>query len=315
MAWWSTIRMPGKSYRGPLPPADEQLVALAGELEGHVSHLAQRIGERNVLRAPQALARAADYIAAELEAAGYQVGRQPYTVGGTVCYNLEAELPGTQRPDQIVLVGAHYDSVIGTPGANDNGSGVAALLVLARRLARAPQPRTLRFAAFANEEPPYFQTDKMGSWVYARRCAQRGERIVAMLSLETIGYYSEEPDSQQYPVPFGLLYPSTGNFIGVVGNVRSGRLVRQVVGAFRRAEKFPCEGGAMPAAIPGVGFSDHWSFWQCGYPAVMITDTAMFRYPHYHLPTDTPDKVDFQRTARVVRGLDAVLRSLAQSDQ
>jgi hypothetical protein len=155
----------------------------------------------------------------------------------------------------------------------------------------------------------------MGSRLYARRCRERGENVAAMLSLETIGYYDDSPGSQQYPPPVGLFYPSEGNFIGVVGNVRSRGLVRRIVGAFRRHERFPCEGGALPAAVPGVGFSDHWSFWKEGYPAVMVTDTAMFRYPHYHSPHDTIDKIDFQRLARVVRGLDKVIDVLAGSGQ
>jgi hypothetical protein len=133
-----------------------------------------------------------------------------------------------------------------------------------------------------------------------------------MLSLETIGYYDDAAGSQQYPPPFGWWYPSEGNFIGIVGNVRSRGLVRRVVGTFRQHEKFPCEGAALPAAVPGISFSDQWSFWEEGYPAAMVTDTAMFRYPHYHEPEDTVDKVDFERTARVVRGLDRVVIELAE---
>lgn len=305
--------MPLTSYRGELPPADDALVLLAGELRRDVTHLAEKIGERNVLCCPRELAQAADYLQSEFSAAGYVVKRQTYRASGHDCSNLEVETLGTSRPQEIVIIGAHYDSVIGTPGANDNGTGTAALLALARRFAGQKTARTLRFVAFVNEEPPYFQTPEMGSRVYARRCRERGENVAAMLSLETIGYYDDAPGSQQYPVPIGLLYPSEGNFIGIVGNVKSRALVRQVVEAFRRSEKFPSEGAALPAAIPGVGFSDQWSFWQEGYPAVMVTDTAMFRYPHYHQAEDTPDKVDFDRTARVVRGLQAVTAELAQA--
>ena len=311
MSWWLTLRMPGSSYRGPLPAADDELVALADELEDDVARLASRIGERNVLNRPAELAQAADCIAARFAAAGHEVKRQEYPVGQCVCSNLEVEIPGGARPEEIVIVGAHYDSVVGTPGANDNASGVAALLALARRFAGRNPQRTLRFVALVNEEPPFFQTDQMGSRVYARRCRERGENVTAFLSLETIGYYDDAPGSQQYPLPLGVFYPTEGNFIAVVGNVRWGGLVRQVVGAFRQEEKFPCEGGALPAALPGVGFSDHWSFWQEGYPAVMITDTAMFRYPHYHQPDDTIDKIDFDRMARVVRGLAKVVGVLA----
>ena len=173
--------------------------------------------------------------------------------------------------------------------------------------------RTVRFVLFANEEPPFFQTADMGSLVYAKRCRQRGENIVAMLSVETIGYYSERPGSQQYPPPMGLLYPSTGDFIGFVGNVKSRHLVRELVGSFRRHAQFPSEGAALPGSMTGVSWSDQWAFWQEGYPAVMVTDTAPFRYPYYHHPADTPDRLDYERMARVVDGLRAVLVDLAGS--
>jgi Zn-dependent M28 family amino/carboxypeptidase len=257
------------------------------------------------------LASAANYIEADFVRAGYDVRRHEYEVFGVACHNLEIEILGRTRPEEIVIIGAHYDSVPGSPAANDNGSGVAAILCLAQRFAEKATNRTLRFVAFVNEEPPYFQTRQMGSWVYARRCRQQGEAVTAMLSLETIGYYSDSPNSQKYPLPFGLLYPSTGDFIAFVGNTASGDLVRRVVRTFRDSEQFPSEGAALPEWIPGVGFSDHWSFWQEGYSALMVTDTAMFRYPYYHTSQDTADKVDFQKTARVVRGLEAVIADLA----
>ena len=206
---------------------------------------------------------------------------------------------------------AHYDSAPGTPGANDNGSAVASLLTLARRFAGQPQPRTLRFVFFVNEEPPFFQTAAMGSWVYAKECRRRHDRIVGMWSLETMGYYSDAKGSQHYPFPFSLFYPDTGNFIGFVANSQSGELLKRTIGGFRKHAQFPSEGVAAPDVVPGLGWSDHWSFWQEGYPAVMITDTALFRYPHYHEATDTPDRLDYDRLGRVVDGLTAVVRDLA----
>jgi len=304
--------MPGRSFRGELPRADERLDSLAAELRKDVAYLADEIGERNVQNRPHELSLAADYIDAEFAAAGYTVEPQEYEVAGCNCRNLEVEIPGSTRLDEIVVVGAHYDTVIGTPGANDNTSGVAATLALARRFSGRSLDRTLRFVAFVNEEKPFAHTDTMGSRVYSRRCGQRGERITAMLSLETIGYYYDSPGSQKYPRPFGLLYPAEGNFIAFVGNIKSRRLVRRAVAAFRQHEKFPSEGAALPASVYGVGFSDHWSFWQEGYPAVMVTDTAMFRYPHYHQPEDTTDKIDFDRLARVVRGLEGVVSSISR---
>ena len=227
-------------------------------------------------------------------------------------HNIEAEIHGASP--EIVLVGAHYDSVFGAPGANDNGTGVAALLALARRFAGKQTQHTLRFVAFVNEEPPYFQTPQMGSLVYAGRCKARGDRIAAMISLETIGYFSDAPRSQKYPVAaLGAFYPKVGNFIGIVGNVRSRWLVRRAIAEFRKEGKIPTEGAALPAFIAGVGWSDQWSFWQHGYPGIMITDTAPFRYPHYHEATDTPDKLDYDRFALVVSSAEKLIRSLGES--
>jgi hypothetical protein len=310
VAWWVMIRMPGTSYSGKLPAADARLTALATELRSDVAVLAVDIGERNVRNCPEKLAQAADHIESQFKAAGYKVSRQVYLVSDCKCANVEVELRGSVCPEEIVVIGAHYDTAPGAPGANDNTSGVAATLALARKFSHVKTDRTLRFVAFVNEEPPYFQTERMGSLVYARRCRERGEHIVGMLSLETLGCYSDAPNSQRYPPPFSLLYPSRGNFIAFIGNTSSRRLVRQAVAAFRQNEQFPAEGAAVPGAISGVGFSDHWSFWQAGYSALMVTDTAMCRYPHYHQPQDTIDKIDFDRMARVVRGLESVVANL-----
>jgi hypothetical protein len=312
------IVMPGESHRGALPPLDDAQALLRDALQRDVQALAGDIGPRSVLR-PRALAAAADFIERALREAGCDVERQSYPADGVECHNLIAERRGAARADEIVVVGAHYDSVIDEtvvcPGANDNATGVAATLALARRFAGHAPVRTLRFVLFVNEEPPHFQTPSMGSLVYASRAAARGERIVAMLSLETIGCFSDEPGSQRYPAPLGLLYPSTGDFIAFVGNTRSAALVRRTIATFRRHAAFPSEGGAPPGWIPGVGWSDHWAFWEAGYPAVMITDTAPFRYPHYHLASDTPDKVDYDRMARVVAGLEHVVRDLADGPE
>ena len=214
---------------------------------------------------------------------------------------------GTGRPGEIVVVGAHYDSVYGSPGANDNATGVAALLEMARSSKEWIPARTLRFVAFVNEEPPYFQTDNMGSRVYARRCRERGENITAMYSLETIGCYSDAENSQIYPFPFKLFYPTRGNFLGFVGNTSSRSLVRKSIRIFRENSAFPSEGIAAPGGLTGIGWSDQWSFWEEGYPGVMLTDTAIFRYKHYHKMADTPDKIDYERMARVVDGLTRLL--------
>jgi Zn-dependent M28 family amino/carboxypeptidase len=312
------IRMPGTSFRGPLPPLTSEQRALETELRFTVEYLAGTIGERNVYR-PQALKQAEAWLQHHLEVLGYEVRRQTYDVAGVSCVNLDVEIIGREKPGEIVVVGAHYDSVMGCPAANDNGTGVAAVLALARRFAGMAPARTLRFVLFVNEEPPHFWTEDMGSLVYAKACRERNENIVAMITPETIGCYSDEPGSQNYPQVFsmlprrliGMAYPNTGNFIAFVGMYEARDLVTRCVGAFRRDCQFPSEGAALPSAVPMVGASDHWSFWRHGYPALMITDTAPFRYPHYHRASDTPDKIDFPRTARVVSGLRAVVEDLA----
>ena len=302
--------MPSSSYAGPAPPLSAAENRLVQAVRRHVENLAGTIGERNVWRL-SALETTVQYLTRELEAVGYEVGAQEYNVSSATVMNLDAELLGATRPREIVLIGAHYDTVRGCPGANDNGTGVAALLELARLLSEVEHQRTIRFVAFVNEEPPFCFTNKMGSRRYARRCREEREHIVAMLSLETIGCYSDNDGSQAYPFPFGLFYPKTGNFIAFVGNLSSGGLVRRCIGAFRRSTKFPSEGTAAPGYLPGIFWSDHWSFWRERYRALMVTDTAPFRYPHYHTAEDTPDKIDYERTARVVLGLRAVITDLA----
>jgi Zn-dependent M28 family amino/carboxypeptidase len=304
--------MTGKSRSGPLPPLTDEERALVVCLEAHVRRLAGDIGERNLWR-PSALAAAGRYIDGTLGAT-LPVTSQEFAVEHQTVRNIEAEIRGANRADEIIIVGAHYDSVFGCPGANDNATGTAAALEIARWLAgRRPLARTIRIVAFVNEEPPFFRTPNMGSLVYARRARERGERILGMLSLETIGWYSDMPGSQHYPLslPFGLIYPTTANFLAFVGNTRSRDLTRRVRGSFRRHTAFPSEGAAVPAWIPGIGWSDHWAFWQHGYPAVMVTDTALYRYPHYHTENDTPDKVDYEKLARVVAGLQRVVEQLA----
>lgn len=304
--------MPGKSYNGPLKPLTSKETALRERLRSHVTRLGSEIGERHIWL-PAKLEAAAAFIEETFRAQGHEVRHQVYTADGVAVRNIEVELPGSTRADEIVVVGAHYDSVSGSPGANDNGSGVAALLELAGALAGEKPERTLRFVAFVNEEPPFFMTELMGSRVYASRSGRRGEKIVAMIALETIGCYSDEPGSQCYPPLFKMLYPDTGNFIGFIGNLSSRPLVRQMLGQFRESAAFPSEGCAAPGWVTGIGWSDHWSFWKEGYPAIMVTDTAPFRYRHYHGTEDTPDKIDYDRMARVVTGLVDPIRELTDN--
>lgn len=309
--YWPVTRMPGESFSGPLPPLTEREEAVAAALRRDVAELAGRIGERNMFRLAS-LGEAASYCEAELAAAGHRIARQEFEVRGQTVRNLEVEIRGASRPDEIVVVGAHYDSVHGSPGANDNATGAAAVLELARAFAGRTPARTVRFVLFVNEEPPFFQSETMGSYVYARRCRERNENVVAMLSLETIGFYSDRKGSQKYPGPLGAFYPSTGNFIAFVANGGSKPLLFGAIESFRRHARIPSEGGALEESLPGVGWSDHWSFWRFGYQGIEVTDTAPFRYPFYHTEADTPDKIDYERTARVVAGLEETVGDLAE---
>jgi hypothetical protein len=307
LLWWFGMRMPGENVFKTAPLSPDE-VALREELRANVQKLAAEIGERNMWHYAQ-LNTAADFIEDSFSRDGLRTRRDTYEMRGQPCHNIEAEITGN-RPE-IIVIGAHYDSVFGSPGANDNGTGAAATLALARRFASAKPKHTLRFVAFVNEEPPYFLSGEMGSLVYARRCRDRGDKIAAMISLETIGYFSDAPGSQTYPSPgLGMFYPKVGNFIGFVSNLKSRTLLRRVITLFRKHAKIPSEGASLPAFIPGVSWSDQWSFWQHGYPAIMVTDTAPFRYPYYHSSSDTPDKLDYDRFTLVVSGMEKVIQEL-----
>jgi len=303
-AW--ALAMPGRSVTGPLAALTGAEEAEAARLEGDVRALCA-LGERSVRR-PEALAAAVEHVRAGFQAAGLAPELERWDEGGVACANVVAELFGSE---EIVLLGAHLDSAQASPGANDNASGVAVLLALARRAASLPRARTLRFVAFANEEPPFFGTERMGSARHARAAVARGERIVAMLALESLGSFRSEPDSQSYPLPLlTLLYPARGDFLAFVGAPGSRALVHRSIAAFRATKQLPSEGAVLPLAIPGVGWSDHAPFAALGIPAVMATDTAPFRDPRYHTPDDRPEFLHYACLTRATEGLLAVLALL-----
>jgi len=287
----------------------------AAALRRDVATLAVEIGERNLRDEARyrRLRDASDFIAGSLARMGHVPTRHEYTAAGRRADNIDVEITGADLPEEIVVVGAHYDSASGSPGANDNGTGVAALLALARAFASpAARPaRTIRLVAFTNEEPPFTRTPEMGSLVYATRCREMREQVVAMLSLETIGYYFEGHRGHEAPFPLNLLSPFRGDFLAVVSDRRSKGLSEEIVAAFGEATSVRCRRAALPGMLPGVRSSDHWSFWQNDYPAVMLTDTAPLRYRHYHRPSDTIDKIDFDRLSQVVRGIQHTTEHLA----
>jgi Zn-dependent M28 family amino/carboxypeptidase len=305
--WSLTIWMPGESYRQALPRLSAAELKYQDSLKNDVETLAVKIGRRN-FDSYQNLVAAKDFLTKELEQAGYQVREQKYTIADKTFSNLEVEIPGSSLADEILVIGGHYDSAFNSPGANDNATGAAAVLALAREFVGTKPMRTLRFVEFTNEEPPYFQTKNMGSLVYAQAAKQRDDKIVGMFSLETLGYFTDKENTQKYPPPLSSLYPDRGNFIGFISDIDSRELLRNTIRSFRAQTKFPSEGVALPSSIQGVGWSDQWSFWQQGYQALMITDTALFRYPHYHTNEDTLDKIDVEKLSRVTYGISQVIR-------
>jgi Zn-dependent M28 family amino/carboxypeptidase len=278
-------------------------------LRQDIDRLAGEIGERNLQHYPRLL-EAAAFIEHSFEEMGYRPMRQEYEAQGMRFANIEVEFRGQDLPQEIIVVGAHYDTERGSPGANDNASGIAALLALAREFANKALSRTLRLVAFTNEERPFLRTEKMGSRVYARRCREQNETIAAMLSLETIGYCSVEKGSQWLSF-FGLLYPSQGDFIVLIANPSSRGLLKEVAQSFRQQTTIGCETAILPTHLPGARSSDQWSFWKEGYPALMVTDTAPLRYRFYHTPDDTPDKIQYGFLNGVVEGLKGVVSHLA----
>ncbi len=303
--------MPGSSHRGALPAASAAQQALAQQLQRHVAVIAAQ--EHNAQH-PAALEAVATYLESELVSYGYQVRRDEFKARGVAVRNLEVTVPSQSAPGQrLVVIGAHYDSAHETPGANDNATGTAAVLALAKSLKHlgATAQADVMFVLYTNEEPPFFKTPQMGSQVHAQALQARGAPVVAMLSLETMGYFSNAEGSQKYPWPLNQFYPTQGDFIAFVATTPDLGLARRVVRSFRSHAAFPSEGIAAPRFIPGVDYSDHAAYIDAGYHALMVTDTAPYRYPHYHTREDTSDKVDYDRLARVVQGLEGVVRDLA----
>ena len=309
LVYWMSS-MPGKAVPDRAIVPDTML---SQALEAHVKELA---GERNTVHAAS-LDRAARYIERQLAAMGYEVQSQWFETAGIRVRNLYVIVPAREETAGIIVVGAHYDSSHVTPGADDNASGTASLLEIARAMKRlpadSPQPgKALHLVFFTNEEPPYFRTQEMGSYRYAESLKRRSISVAAMLSLEMLGFYCDAPGCQRYPFPLSIAFPDRGNFIGFVGNLDSREVTRQITGLFRSHATIPSEGVAVPAFIQGVDYSDQLWFWSFGYPAVMVTDTSFMRNPHYHKPSDTPETLDYVRMGAVVKGLSSTIADRAR---
>lgn len=293
------------SYRGGAP------AEITSDLKAHVARLAGEIGPRDIYRNNAANLKAAEeYIASRLKSYGYKVEFQDYPLAGVTARNITGIKTGALVPEETVIVGAHFDT-FGNPGADDNSSGVAGMLTLARLLAKTPAARTMKFVAFANEEPPFFRTEDMGSAVWAGAAAARKEKIKAAIVLEMIGYYSEKPSSQKYPPFIGPFQPNKGNFIAQISNFSSRGIARAIDREFRKNSTLPLVTIVLPSIVPGVDYSDHRNFWKNGYPAVMFTDTSFYRNANYHKSTDAPATLNYEYMAGLVAGLKpAILEQL-----
>lgn len=294
----------------PLLAPDEHQRALALKLETHLRAVAS---EPHNLAHPEALERSALYIEETLASFGYDVRWQVFEADGAQVRNIEVVLAPASGSARTLVIGAHYDSAGESPGANDNGTGVAALLELARMLRERPLAPKLRMRLvfFVNEEQPYGKTENMGALRHARALAEQEEQVSGMIALETLGYFSSVKGSQRLPFPFNWLYSDRGNFVAFIGLPGARTFLGKTVRAFRNAGVFPATGTIAPASVEGADLSDHWAYHQLGVPALMITDTALYRNPFYHQPFDTPDTVDYASLARITQGLDQMLRTLA----
>lgn len=279
-------------------------------LREHVRSLTVTIGERSVTM-PKNLLKTQQYIASFYEGLGLHAEIEPFRYHDLPVANVIARIEPEGPPTKRFLLGAHYDSVEGTVGADDNASAVAVLLETARQLLAVARQKKLTVAvkcvAFALEEPPVFSTRYQASKVHAAAMKHRGESIDGMLCLEMVGYTCKEKGCQEYPFPLNLMgYPEQGDFIGIIGNFASRGLTRSISKAFKKNPALPAIPLTVPFSgwlMPSVRLSDHASFWDKGYAAVMITDSAFFRNPHYHMPSDTADTLDYGFMAELVRSL------------
>ena len=279
-------------------------------LQDHLHALTVNIGERSV-RVPENLEKTAAYITSFYQDIGVAVESQAYSYAELPLDNIVAEIAFRADPKHRFLIGAHYDSVSGTVGADDNASAVAVQLEVARHLAEQKGTNTLdlavKFVSFALEEPPVYGTRHMGSRVYAKMARTQKEKIDGMICLEMVGYTCKESGCQHYPFPLMFMdYPKQGNFIGIVNNFKSRGFARGLVEQFQKNQRLPVVKLTVPFngwIMPAVRLSDHASFWDQGFKAVMLTDSAFFRNPYYHTAADTMDKLDFEFMAEVVESL------------
>ena len=304
-ALWYMVRCEGDWQGESLEKQSTiDLDAIKKELQSDIAYL-QELGPRNSENqmAFDQLRKCEAWVIQKWQSQGYSVKRHDASIRGRQYYNLEIEIPGTTAPSEIIIISGQFDTLPDSPGANNNGSGMAVLFQLSKLLWNFHPQRTLRLLAFVNEEDPLFGTDMMGSYIYAKGCFERKENIKVMLSLDAIGIYKDSPGTQMLPFPFSLFYPDRGNFLAFIGNLPSRNYVKEVTTGFKKGSSFPIRAGVAPEWVEGVTWSDHSSFWKFGYPGVQITDTGAYRSASHTTKEDTMEKINFDALSRIVVGM------------
>ena len=314
--YWYMVKCGEKAHGDPLESRKSaELVGIKKALETDVAYL-QNLGPRNSVNSETyaKLLECEGWIKQRWQSLGYLVKAQTFRLEGREYSNLEIELPGRVFPSEIIIVSAQYDTLPDSPGANNNGSGVAILLSLSGLLRNLTPGRTLRLVNFVNEEDPFFHTEMMGSYVYAKRSRELNENIRVMLSLDALGIYTDKPGSQKLPFPFSLIYPNRGNFLSFIGDFRSRKHMGDVTKGFSKGSSFPIEAGVVPKWVKGAAWSDHVSFWKFGYPGIMVTDTGGFRSDYHTTKEDTMEKLNFEAMSRIVLGMYCSIVELTRAE-
>jgi hypothetical protein len=315
-SYWYMLKCEGK---WPGEPLEKQmkadLIEIKKNLESDIEYI-QKLGPRNSENDTnyKQLRQCEEWIKQRWESQEYVVKKHTYSVKGKEYSNLQIEIQGHTLPSEIIIVSAQYDTLPDSPGANNNGSGMAILFQLSQFLRKHTPDRTLRLLNFVNEEDPFFGTEMMGSYQYAKRSFQRREEIRVILSLDALGIYKEEPGSQKLPFPFSMFYPDRGNFLAFIGNLQSRNYMIKVTRGFKKGSSFQIQAGVAPEWAKGAAWSDHSSFWKFGYPGIMVTDTGGFRSPYHTTKEDTMEKLNFEVMSRIVIGMYCAVIELARKE-
>jgi hypothetical protein len=304
-SYWYTMECEGNWRGEPLEKKVKmELIEINKSMESDIEYL-QTLGPRNSENDKnyKQLHQCEEWIRQKWESQGYVVNKHTFSIREKEYSNLEIEIKGRTLPAEIIIISAQYDTLPDSPGANNNGSGIAILFQLSQLLKKHTPDRTLRLLNFVNEEDPFFGTEMMGSFQYAKRSHQLREGIKVMLSMDALGVYKDEPGSQRLPFPFSLFYPDCGNFLAFIGNLQSRNYMVEVSKGFKKGSSFPIEVGVVPEWVKGVSWSDHSSFWKFGYPGIMVTDTGGFRSADHTNKGDTMEKLNFEAMSRIVIGM------------